>query len=97
VIIGRFSVQCRPERAEEMAAALLAVEVASRRLPGVVQFDCARSLSDAHTFVVTEVFDDRAALDVQDAQPEVTAVLGLVDGGALVRDFEWTVWEATHA
>lgn len=95
MIVARFQVECRPERTEEMAAALQAVEGPSRRLPGVVHFDVTRSLTDPHVFVVLEVFEDRTALDRQDSQSEVAAVLSLVDSGALVRDYEWTVWEAS--
>jgi quinol monooxygenase YgiN len=97
MIIGRFKVQSRPERADEVAAAIAAVEAPSRRLPGVLHFDVARSLTEPDTFVVLEVFEDRAALDRQNAQAEVAAVLGLADEGALTRDYEWTVWEASPA
>jgi quinol monooxygenase YgiN len=95
MIVARFKVQCRPERTEEVAAAIAAVEAPSRALPGVIHFDVARSLTDSNTFVVVEVFEDRQALERQDAQREVAAVLSLVEGGALTRDFEWTVWEAS--
>lgn len=95
MIIGRFKVQCRPERAEAMAAAIAAVEAPSRALPGVVHFDCARSLTDPNEFVVTEVFEDRAALDRQNAQTEVANVLDLVRAGALTGDLEWTMWDAS--
>lgn len=97
MIIGRFKVECRPERVDEMAAALAAVEGPSRELRGVVHFDVARSVNDPNTFVVLEVFEDRDALDRQDAQPEVAAVLALVADGALARDMEWTVWETGPA
>jgi quinol monooxygenase YgiN len=95
MIVARFKVQCRPERTEEVAAAIAAVEAPSRALPGVIHFDVARSLTDSNTFVVVEVFEDRQALERQDAQREVAAVLSLVEGGALTRDFEWRVWEAS--
>lgn len=95
MIIGRFAVQCRPDRTEEMAAAIAAVQAPSLALPGVVHFDVARSLTDPDAFVVTEVFEDRAALDRQNAQAEVAAVLDIVRSGGLVRDKEWNVWEAT--
>src|SRR6478609_3739479 len=75
MIIGRFKVQCQPDRAEEVAAAIAAVEAPSRELPGVVHFDVARSLTDPNSFVVIEVFEDRQALDRQNAQPEVARVL----------------------
>jgi len=35
MIVARFKVQCRPERSEEMAAAIAAVEAPSREIPGV--------------------------------------------------------------
>ena len=85
MIVARFKVHCRPERTEEVAAAITAVEAASRQLPGVIQFDVARSLTDSNAFIVIEVFEDRAALERQEAQREVAAVLDLVEAGALAR------------
>jgi quinol monooxygenase YgiN len=95
MIIGRFKVQCRPDRTEEMAAAIAAVEAPSRELPGVIHFDVARSLTNPNSFVVIEVFEDRRALDRQNAQSEVARVLGLIESGALTGDMEWTVWDAS--
>ena len=92
MIVARFVVRCRPERTEEVAAAIAAVEAPSRELPGVVHFDVARCLTDPDTLVVLEVFEDEQALQRQNAQAEVAAVLGLVDAGAVTRDPEWTVW-----
>jgi len=97
IIVARFRLQCRPERAEEMAAAIAAVEAPSRALPGVVYFDVARSLTDPDTFVVIEVFEDHQALDHQNAQREVAQVLSLIEVGALTGDYEWTVWETSAA
>jgi len=94
MIVGRFKVECRPEWTDRIATAIAAVEEPSRQLPGVVHFDTARSLTDPNSFVAVEVFEDRAALDRQNAQGEVTALLRLIDQGALTRDYEWTVWEA---
>lgn len=95
MIVGRFKVQSRPEHAEAIAAAIAAVEAPSRELPGVIHFDAARSLTDPNTFVVIEVFEDRDALDRQEAQSEVDDVLRLIRAGALTRDMEWTVWETS--
>jgi quinol monooxygenase YgiN len=94
MIVARFKVQCRPERTEEFADTVAAVEAPSRGLPGVVHFDVARSVTEPDTFVVTEVFEDRGALERQESQGEVSAVLSLIDEGVLTRDPEWTVWEA---
>jgi quinol monooxygenase YgiN len=95
MIVARFRVQCRPGRTEEMGAAIAAVEAPSREIPGVVQFDVARSLTDPDTFVVIEVFEDRQALERQNAQGEVAKVLSLIEAGALTSDYEWTVWETS--
>ena len=95
MIVARFKVQCRPERTEEMGAAIAAVEAPSREMPGVVHFDVARSLTDPDTFVVIEVFEDRQALERQNAQSEVAKVLSLIEAGVLTRDYEWTVWETS--
>jgi quinol monooxygenase YgiN len=95
MIVARFKVQCRPERTEEMCAAIAAVEAPSREIPGVVHFDAARSLTDPDTFVVIEVFQDRQALERQNAQGEVAKVLSLIEAGALTGDYEWAVWETS--
>jgi quinol monooxygenase YgiN len=95
MIVARFKVQSRPERTDEVAAAIAAVEAPSRKLPGVVDFDVARSLTDSNTFVVVEVFEDRSALERQEEQAAVAAVLRLVEAGALARDPEWTIWETS--
>ncbi|CCH80191.1 hypothetical protein BN12_790020 [Nostocoides japonicum T1-X7] len=96
MIVGRFKVQCRPERTEEMAQVIAAVEAPSRALPGVVHFDVSRSLTDPDAFIATEVFENREALDRQNAQDEVAALLDLINGGAVIGDYEWTVWETTE-
>jgi quinol monooxygenase YgiN len=96
-IVARFQVLCRPERTEEMAAAIAAVEAPSGAIPGVVHFDVARGLTDPDTFVVIEVFENRQALERQNAQGEVAKVLSLIEAGTLTADYEWTVWETSAA
>lgn len=93
MIIGRFKAQCRPEWTERMAEAIARIEAPSRMLPGVIHFDVARSLTDSNVFIASEVFEDRVALDRQNAQAEVASMIDMINAGALVRDYEWTVWE----
>ena len=95
MIVARFKVQCQPERTEEVAAAIAAVEAPSRELAGVVHFDVARSLTDPNTLIAIEVFEDRDALERQEAQDEVSNVMSLIEAGALTGDPEWTAWEAS--
>lgn len=95
MIVVRFVVRCRPERCHEVAAALAAAEAPSRGLPGVVHFDVSRSVTDPNTLVVVEAFDDQAAMERQNSQPEAAAVMTLIESGALSADPEWTVWDAS--
>jgi len=95
MIVARFRVQCRPDRTEDVAAAIAAVEAPSRTLSGVVHFDVARSLTDPNTLIALEVFEDLEALDRQEALGEVAEAMSLIEAGALTSDPEWTVWEAS--
>lgn len=79
MIVVRFKVQSRPDATERLAAALTEVIAPSRRLEGCLEFDIARCLDDPNCFVATEVFEDRAALDRQEAQSQVGAVLAMLE------------------
>ena len=78
MIVVRFKVRCRPEKADEVATALDAVIAPSRALPGTIELDIARCLDDPTSFVATEIYEDRAALDRQEALPEVVDALALI-------------------
>ena len=77
MIVARFKIQCRPERTEEIATAIAAVEAPSREHGGVLHFDVTRSLMDPNTFVVIDVFENRQALERPNAPGEVPKVLSL--------------------
>lgn len=97
MIVVRFKVQCQPDRTDEVAEAMTAVVAPSRALTGVVHFDVARDVTDANALVAVEVFEDRAAMEAQESQPEVAAVVGLMEGGALAAAPEWTIYEVASA
>jgi quinol monooxygenase YgiN len=78
MVIMRFKVKVEPEKAEEVRAALEAVIEPSRALEGVVRLDIARDLADPDAFIATEVYEDEAALERQEALPEVEAALALI-------------------
>ena len=86
MIIVRFKVKARPEKAEDVRAALEAVIEPSRALAGVIRFDIARDLTDADSFVATEVYEDRSVLERQEALPEVEAALALIRDVAVERE-----------
>jgi quinol monooxygenase YgiN len=91
MIVVRFKLRCSPEMAEEINGLLAAVQAASQAVPGVITFDIGRDLLDADAFIATEVFADRAALDSQEALPEVAAAMAAFEG-ALVAAPEATIY-----
>ena len=95
MIVVRFKVQCQPDRTDEMLAAMRAVVAPSRALDGVIHFDVARDVTDPDTLIATEVFEDQAAMESQEAQPEVARVVELMEGGALSAAPEWTIYEVS--
>jgi quinol monooxygenase YgiN len=79
MVVVRFKVQCQPEKAEQAMTAFQKVVAASRRLDGVISFDIGRDIADPNSFIATEVFDDRTALDRQESLPVVEETVGLLE------------------
>lgn len=82
MIVIRFKVKSKPEKSDQLRAALEAVVAPSRSVEGVMHFDIARDLTDPSVFIATEVFADRAALDRQESLPEVKKVMELLSEAA---------------
>lgn len=78
MIVLRFKVQCRPEKTDEVIAALADVIAPSRAVDGVISFDIARDLIDPNALIATEVFEDEAARGRQEALPQVGKVMSLL-------------------
>jgi quinol monooxygenase YgiN len=97
VLVVRFKVQCQPDKTEQMVTTMARVVGVARSLPGVLHFDIARDISDPNSLVATEVFEDRAAMEREEAIPEVAAVVGLMQAGALAGPPEWTVFDVASA
>jgi quinol monooxygenase YgiN len=91
MIVVRFKVQCQPEKTEQVVAAFEEVIAPSRAVDGVLSFDIARDLIDPDSFIATEVFEDRAALDRQESLPEVKRTLAVLEK-SLVAEPEATVF-----
>ena len=94
MIVVRFKVRCLPDKAEYVRAALENVIATSRALEGVISFDIARDLADPNSFIATEVFEDRAALDRQESQPEVAAALAVLEE-SLAAEPEATIYNVS--
>lgn len=96
MVVVRFRVQCEPGKAEQVMAALRDVVGPSRALDGVVSFDIGRDVTDPDVFIATEVFEDRAALDRQEALPEVAKALGVLETSLAV-DPEATIFHVSSS
>jgi quinol monooxygenase YgiN len=66
-------------------------------LSGVIHFDVARDVTEPESLIATEVFEDRAAMERQEAQPEVASVMEVIEAGALSGAPEWTIYEVASA
>ena len=96
MIVVRFRMQARPEKAAELRTALQAVVVPSRAVAGVRGFDIAQDLTDGTAFIATEVFDDREALGRQEELPQVKRVLEVLPQ-CLAADPEATIYEVSSS
>jgi quinol monooxygenase YgiN len=96
MIVVRFKVQCQSGKTDPLIAAFKEVVAASRPLAGVVSFDIGRDLADPDAFVATEVFEDRAALDRQEALPEVKKTIDLL-GSVLAGPPEATIFHVSSS
>lgn len=79
MIVVRFKVQCQPEKREQARAVFQEVIAPSRAVEGVMSFDIGQDLADPDSFIATEVFADRAALDRQESLAEVARVLAVLE------------------
>jgi quinol monooxygenase YgiN len=89
-------VRCQPGHADRVMDALRDVVPPSRALDGVVSFDIGRDVTDPDVFIATEVFDDRAALDRQEALPEVAKALGVLEE-SLAGEPEATIFQVSSS
>jgi quinol monooxygenase YgiN len=96
MLVVRFKVLCKPEKVEALAAGLREVIAPSRRVEGVVHFDIGRDLSDPSALIATEVFEDRAALERQEALPEVAKALELFEE-SLAAEPEATIFNVSSS
>ena len=96
MIVVRFKVKCKPEKTEELRAAFEAVVAPSRAIEGVLNFDIARDLQDPNSFIATEVFANRSALEHQESLKEVQKVIAMLPN-VLSSEPEATVYNVSSA
>lgn len=96
MIVVRFKVKCLPGKAEKVEETFLSVIPPSRSTTGVVSFDIGRDLEDPDSFIATEVFEDKAALELQEALPEVAAALSVLET-SLAAEPEATIFHVSSS
>jgi quinol monooxygenase YgiN len=96
MIVVRFKVKCKADKVEELHTAFAAVVAPSRMVDGVLNFDIARDITDPNTFIATEVFTDRAALERQELLPEVQKVIGILPD-VLAAEPEATIYNVSSS
>ena len=97
MLVVRFRIRCRSGKTDEVAGAMADIVRAARQLPGVVHFDIGRDLTDPDALIATEVFEDRAAMEREEAIPEVARVIELMQADALAEPPQWTIYEVASA
>jgi quinol monooxygenase YgiN len=96
MIVVRFKVRCLPEKAAEAMASFRDVIAPSRATQGVVSFDLGQDLADPNSFFAIEVFEDRAALERQEALEQVQKTIGLL-GELVAEDPEATIFHISSS
>jgi quinol monooxygenase YgiN len=70
-------VHSKPEKSDDVLAALAEIIPAARATEGVINFDIARTLDDPDSFIATAVYDDGAALERQESASEVHRAMAI--------------------
>jgi quinol monooxygenase YgiN len=94
MIILRFKLRSKPDKSDEVMAALAEIIPSARATEGVINFDIARVLLDPDAFIATAVYQDGAALERQESAPEVRRAMALF-AESLVAPPERTIFDAS--
>ena len=94
MVILRFKVRSRPDKSDELMVALAEIITPARATNGVINFDIARDLLDPDSIIATAVYDDGAALELQESLPEVDRVMAMLPV-SLVAPPERTIFDAS--
>ena len=94
MIILRQQMRSKPERTDDVFAALSAIVPGARATPGVISLDIARDLLDPDSFVATAIYEDGAALERQESAPEVHRAMALF-AESLAAPPERTIFDAS--
>lgn len=94
MVILRFKIHSKPDKSDQLMAALAEVITPARATQGVINFDIARVLRDPNRFIATAVYEDGAALERQESLSEVHRVMAMLPE-SLVTPPERTIYDAS--
>jgi quinol monooxygenase YgiN len=77
MIILYQAMRAKPEKSDEVMAALAAIIPGARATEGVIKLDIARDLLEPDSFIATGVYEDGAALQRQELAPEVHRAMAM--------------------
>jgi quinol monooxygenase YgiN len=77
MVILRFKIHSKPDKSDEVMAALTEIITSARATEGVINFDIARVLLEPDSFIATAIYEDGAALERQESAPEVHRAMAI--------------------
>jgi quinol monooxygenase YgiN len=96
MIVLRFKVHCQAGKREQALAAFERVIGPSREVEGVISFDIGQELTDPDAIFGVEVFEDREALDRQEAQQVVQETIAQF-GELVTEEIEVTIFHVSSS
>ena len=94
MIILHQRMRAKPDRCDEVVAALDAIVPGARATEGAFMLDIARDLLDPGLFIATGVYENGAALERQESAPEVHTAMAMFPV-ALAAPPERTIYDAS--
>jgi quinol monooxygenase YgiN len=93
MLILRQKMTAKPDKSEELGAALAEIIGPGRSVEGVISLDIARVLHEPDTYIATVVYEDAAAIERQESRPEVGEVVAILPD-SLAAPLERTFYDA---
>jgi quinol monooxygenase YgiN len=94
MLILRQKMRAKPDKSDELMAALAEIIAPARATEGVIWLDIARVLLEPDSFIATAVYRDGAALERQESLPEVHKVMAMLPD-SLAAPLERTIFDAS--
>ena len=94
MLILRQKMVAKPDKSDELMAALSEIIPPARATEGVINFDIARVLLDPDAFIATAVYEDGPALERQESLAEVGRVMAMLPE-SLAAPPERTIFDAS--